>query len=428
MQEDYLHYLWEFQKWQISGLFTTGGFPVTILSPGMHNHLSGPDFFNSRLVIGEQEWAGNVEIHLRSSDWYRHGHDSDPAYDNVILHVVWQHDSEIYRKDRSTIPVVELQQVVSNKALGQYENLVSASNRWINCENDFHALDPFLLDNWLERMYIERLEVKADFIFSFLKRSSGDWEEVLFKLLAKNFGLNVNGDSFLSVAESIPFSVIRKCRGDRNNLEALFFGQTGLLENEVDEAYYKDLQDRYLFLKNKFSLTSEGVTPVKYFRLRPDNFPEIRLSQFAAVYHQQDHLFSKVLGTDDPSILKNMFKADAADFWKTHYTFSKTHKPRKKSLSNAFLDLLVINSLVPVRFCYLKALGKEEDESLLNMMRSLPPESNQIVKKFDSLKPGLVENAYNSQALLHMKKDYCEKNQCLHCSLGLKILQRQEGN
>ncbi len=429
MQEDYLHYLWEFQKWQISGLLTTEGIPVTVLSPGMHNHLSGPDFFNSRVVIGEQEWAGNVEIHINSSDWYRHGHEKDPAYDNVILHVVWQHDLEIYRKDHSVVPVLELQSLVSPKTVDQYENLIlTSSGRWINCEKDFPAIDPFILDNWLERMYIERLETKSEIIFSLLKRASGDWEEVLFKLLAKNFGLNVNGDAFLSIAESIPFSVIRKCRGKREYLEALLFGQAGLFEKEAEEPYFKELKERYLFLKNKFSLTSEGVTPVKYFRLRPDNFPEIRLSQFASVYHLREHLFSEVLRAENAEALKDLFKVDVAEFWKTHYTFSKTHKLRKKSPSEAFLDLLVINSLIPVRFCYLKNGGKEEDEKLLNMMRLLPAESNQVIEKFTSLKPGVAENAFSSQALLQMKKEYCDKNQCLHCSLGLKILHRQEGN
>ncbi|MEG9328082.1 DUF2851 family protein [Salinimicrobium catena] len=429
MQEDYLHYLWEFQKWQISGLSTTEGLPVTVLAPGMHNQLSGPDFFNSRVVIGEQEWAGNVEIHIHSSDWYRHGHEKDPAYDNVILHVVWQHDSEIFRKDRSVVPVLELQNLVAEETVEQYRDLISASSeKWINCQKDLPQIDSFIFDKWLERLYIERLEAKSVFVFDLLKRSAGDWEEVLFKLLAKNFGLNVNGDAFLSMAESIPFSVIRKCRNDRDKLEALFLGQAGLLEKEVEEPNFWQLRENYLFLKNKFSLTVEGITPVKYFRLRPDNFPEVRLSQVAAVYHRREHLFSKVIKAENPEHLKELFKAEAAEFWRTHYTFSKTHPVRKKQLSNNFLDLLVINSLVPLKFCYQKAMGKEGGESLLELMRQLPAEANRIIKKFTEIRPGSAENAFSSQALLHMKKDYCERSRCLQCSLGLNILHRKPVN
>lgn len=424
MQEDYLHYLWEFQKWQISGLFTTEGLPVTVLAPGMHNLLSGPDFFNSRVVIGGQQWAGNVEIHIHSSDWYRHGHEKDPAYDNVILHVVWKHDSDIFRKDRSVVPVLELQNLISEETLEQYRDLVSVSSeRWINCEKDLPKIDAFVFDNWLERLYIERLEAKSVLIFELLRRSAGDWEEVLFKLLAKNFGLNVNGDAFLSIAGSIPFSVIRKCRKDRDDLEALFLGQAGLLEKEVEDPHFRKLREQYLFLKNKFSLTAEGITPVKYFRLRPDNFPEVRLSQLAVVYHRRDHLFSEVIKTENPEDLKELFKAEAAAFWRTHYTFSKTHPERKKQLSNNFLNLLVINSLVPLKFCYQKAVGKEGDVSW-ELMRQLPAEANRIITKFNEIRPGSAENALTSQALLQMKKDYCDRSRCLHCSLGLNILQR----
>jgi hypothetical protein len=429
MQEDYLHYLWEFQKWQISGLSTTEGLPLSVLAPGSHNLLSGPDFFNSRVVIDGQEWAGNVEIHIHSSDWYRHGHENDPAYDNVILHVVWQHDSEILRKDRSVVPVLELQKLVAEETVGQYRDLVSASSgKWINCENDLSQIDAFVFDNWLERLYVERLEAKSVLIFELLKRSAGNWEEVLFKLLAKNFGLNVNGDAFLSIAESIPFRIIRKCRNNRKKLEALLLGQAGLLVNEEEEVYFRQLREQYLFLKNKFSLTTEGITPVKYFRLRPDNFPEVRLSQLADVYHRHPHLFSKVIKAEKTEALKELFMAGAAEFWRTHYTFSKTHLERKKQLSNDFLDLLVINSLVPLKFCYQKANGKDGGESLLELLRYLPSEANRVVNRFKEIRPGCAENALNSQALLQMKKEYCEKSRCLQCSLGLNILHRKPIN
>lgn len=426
MQEDYLHYLWEFQKWKHSGLFTTEGAPVTVLSAGSHNFLSGPDFFNSRVVIGDQEWAGNVEIHINSSDWYRHRHEIDPAYDNVILHVVWKHDVDVYRKDQSAVPVLELHNIVPKSTLENYERLLlRPAGNWINCESDFKGFEEFTLDNWLERLYFERLESKSKLIYSLLQRSAGNWEEVLFKMLARNFGLNLNGEAFLSIAESIPFAVVRKCRGDRDNLEALLLGQAGLLEGDLEDSYYLKLKQDYLFLKQKYRLSREGISPVKYFRLRPDNFPELRLVQLAAVYKLTPALFSKLMEAGNVEELRELFTGGINEYWKTHYTFRRSHPSRKKAFTTSFLNLLIINTLVPVKFCYLQQQGREEDETLINIMTSLPAESNKIIQKFNELRTGTATNALQSQALLQLKKEYCDKNNCLHCGLGIKLLQRQ---
>lgn len=285
MREDYLHYLWKFQKFGSQVMKTVDGHVVQVITPGHHNELSGPDFFNSRLVIGNQEWAGNVEIHLRSSDWYMHGHETDAAYDNVILHVVWNHDVEIFRRDNSPLPVLELQGLVSPESHSAYENLCGEGTlKWINCEEDFPDVDDFILNNWLERLYVERLEARAALIGNLLTKTAGDWEAVLFLMLAKNLGLNINGEAFLSIAASIPFSVIRKTRGNLFQLEALFMGQAGLLHKNLEDPYYTGLQEEYSYLKHRFKLACSGVLPVQYFRLRPDNFPEIRLAQLAALY------------------------------------------------------------------------------------------------------------------------------------------------
>ena len=429
MQEDYLHYLWEFQKWKNLKLLTSEGLAVKVISPGRHNHLSGPDFFNSRLLIGEQEWAGNVEIHINASDWYLHGHETDPAYDNVILHVVWNHDADIFRGDNAEVPVLELQRFVPEQALRSYRELLSKDKaRWINCEKDFPNFDDFALDNWLERLYLERLEQKAGFVFRLLEGSSNDWEKVLFVLLARNFGLNVNGDAFFSIANSIPFQVAGKLRKHQKQLEALLLGQAGLLEKQVQEPYYIELKQEFDYLTKKFGLSREGITPVKYFRLRPDNFPEIRLSQFAAVYHEQSSLFSKVISAQNIEVLKKLFSAGVSEFWETHYTFQKPHRKRKKLLSPAFVELLIINTLIPLKFCYMKAMGEEREEQLLTLVTNLQKEDNKIIKKYNSIRPGTAENAMQSQALLQLKKEYCEKNRCLHCALGVKVLQETQVN
>lgn len=426
MREDYIHYLWQYQKFDFREMNTSEGIAVKVISPGTHNLLSGPDFFNSRLLIGNQEWAGNVEIHIRSSDWYMHGHENDPAYDNVILHVVWVHDVEVYRKDNTPMPVVEIQNLVAPETVRSYEVLCSEnSHRWINCENDFAEVDDFFKDNWLERLFIERLENKSKLINKLFESLSGDWEAVLFHMLAKSFGLNINGESFLSMAASIPFAVVRKTRGNFHQLEALFLGQAGILEKSCEEPYFKNLKEEYNYLKRKFKLDNRGVLPVKYFRLRPDNFPELRLVQLAAFYHKHASLFSALVRCNNEKEIYELFDVELPQFWNTHYTFAKAHSFRKKKFTGKFLDLLLINTVVPVKFSFLKSKGKEDFEEVLAIMEKVTSEENQVIKKFTALHPGIAQNAKRSQALLQLKKEYCEKNACLQCAIGIKLLQKE---
>ncbi len=424
MQEDYLHYLWQFQKFNNLELKTVEGTTVQVNSPGSHNELSGPDFFNARLLIGGQEWAGNVEIHLRSSDWYMHGHETDPAYDNVILHVVWEHDVEIFRKDNSPLAVVELKDLIPSENFDAYRNLRSDNSlKWINCQEDFSLVDDFLLNNWLERLYVEKLEKRSALIQELLSKAAGDWEAVLFQMLAKNFGLNVNGEAFLSIATSIPFKVTRKLH--LLQLESLLLGQAGLLSGSHEEPYFLLLKEEYLFLKHKLKLSSDGVVPVKYFRLRPDNFPELRLVQLAAVYHKQRSLFSSLQKCKNSQQVYDLFNTDVSEFWNSHFTFTRKHSPRKKKLTYQFLDLLIINTVVPIQFSYLKNKGKEGFEKVLPLIESIAPEKNEVIRRFRSLRPSVAPGALQTQALLQLKKEYCDKKACLKCAVGLKILQQQ---
>jgi hypothetical protein len=426
MREDYLHYLWQFQKFDLQEMKTVDGARVRVISPGRHNELSGPDFFYSRLRINDQEWAGNVEIHIRSSDWYMHGHETDPAYDNVVLHVVWIHDVDIFRRDNSLLPVMELQSLVSPKNLDSYIRLCEESQgKWINCEQDLPSIDNFTMTSWLERLYVERLEKKSALLRELLSKSTGDWEAVLFQMLAKNFGLNINGEAFLSIAASIPFSVIRKVRANSLNLEALLLGQAGLLEKDHEEPYYLKLKDTYLYLQHKFGLSRKGVLPVKYFRLRPDNFPEIRLVQLAAVYSEQASLFSRLQKCQNPQQVHELFEVRLNDFWNSHYTVLRKHKSRLKKPGKKFLDLLIFNTVVPVKFAYLQSEGKDAFEIIAPLMEAVAAEENEIVRKFKRLKPGMVKDALGSQALLQLKKEYCDRKSCLKCAVGLEILQPQ---
>ncbi len=424
MREDFLHYLWKYKKFHWQKAQAVDGKNLVLIDTGKHNqNQSGPDFFNAKVKIGEQLWAGNVEIHLRSSDWYFHQHETDPAYDNVILHVVWENDVEVYRKNNSPIPTLELKKLTEKNTLDNYQKLLeNPSKKWINCENDFSGFDDFTVDNWLERIFLERLAEKSEKVLNLLEKSNNDWESVLFRMMTKNFGLNVNGEAFLSIAESIPFSVVRKMAHNREQLEALFFGQAGLLSGNIQEPYFQKLSKEYAYQKNKFKLDNKNVLPVKYFRLRPDNFPNIRLAQLAGLYASHKQLFSKIIRTKTIKSLRNIFQTDVSDFWQSHYTFEKESRKRAKKLTPGFVDLLIINTVVPLIFCYERFTGSLDPEKIFALMRKIESEKNSIVSKFESLRKKTAQNALDSQALLQLKKYYCEQNRCLHCGLGIKLL------
>ena len=421
MQEDFLHYIWQYKKFELQDLKTTNNEAVLIKSVGSHNQNAGPDFFNSQLYIGEQLWAGNLEIHVKSSDWFVHNHENDKAYDNVILHVVWEHDTPVFRKDNTEIPTLELKNKVSANTLASYKRLFTKASQWINCEKDFSSVDDFLLNNWLERLYIERLERKSKELEDLFKLSNNDWEAVLFKLLAKNFGLNINRDSFLSMAHSVDFAVVRKVSQKPLSLEALFFGQSGLLEKDIEETYFKSLKEEYAFLKHKFGLSNEGVLPLQFFRLRPSNFPTIRLSQLASLYVKHQQLFSKLSEVKSLKEIYAIFDLTTSTFWETHYTFENTSNKSVKRLSKSFVNLLVINAIIPIKFCYAKYQGKEINNELLAIIIELSSEKNSIVDKFNSLKK-VSKSALQSQALLQLKNEYCVKNRCLQCAIGSSLI------
>ncbi|WP_417876778.1 DUF2851 family protein [Winogradskyella sediminis] len=425
MQEDFLHYIWKHKAFNVTLLKSTNDENIEIIKLGQHNHNAGPDFFSAQLRIADQLWAGNVEIHIKSSDWYVHNHETDSAYDNVILHVVWEHDTEIFRRDNSEISTLELKHYVDKTLRHSYQKLM-LSKSWINCESDFNIVDDFLLNNWLDRLYIDRLEQKSETIQQLLTASHNDWEAVLFKMLLKNFGLKVNGDAFLSLANSFDFSIIRKLQKDVLNLEALLFGQSKLLESsDVEDVYFKGLQQRYHFLKHKFNLDNKGVIPLQFFRLRPPNFPTIRLSQFANLYSLESNLFSKMMRLTTRDEFYEFFDIGVTQFWMTHYTFSKTSKPFKKGITKAFIDLLIINTLIPLKFSYAKAQGKPIDESVFQLLKTIKMENNSIVSRFLDLKP-IEKHALNSQALLQLKLQYCDKNKCLQCAIGNNFITKNK--
>lgn len=423
MQEDFLHYLWRYKKFEVSKIKTVNNELISVVSVGDYNQDAGPDFFNSQLRIGNQLWAGNVEIHVKSSDWFLHNHETDSNYDNVILHVVWEHDTDVFRKDNSVIPTLELKPFVSKNALNNYEKLFSKFQKWINCEDDFSAIDDFVLKNWLERLFIERLERKSETIKQLLIDSKNDWEAVLFKMLAKNFGLKVNGGAFLSVASSIDFSIIRKVQSKQMALEALLFEQAGLLDDDIQDSYFLNLSQEYKFLNQKFKLSNQAVVPVQFFRLRPTNFPTIRLSQFSCLYNSNRNLFSQIIEGKSKDEFYKLFIIEASTYWEKHYTFGKKSKISKKKMTKEFIDLILINTIVPIKFSHALMTGKQIESDIINLVQQIASEKNSIVEKFNTIKP-ITSSALHSQSLIQLKNEYCSKNRCLHCVIGNEILTR----
>ena len=420
MKEDFLHYLWKFKKFDSLNLKTFNGEEITIINVGQYLELAGPDFFNAQIVIGNQKWAGNVEIHLKSSDWYLHQHERDEAYENVILHVVWEHDTEIFRSNNTEIPVLELKKYVDSATILNYQSLM-AQKSWIYCEKQLKDIKSFTLKNWQERLFFERLEKKANPIFELLKLLNNDWESVLFCLLAKNFGLNTNGEIFLKIAQSIPFSIVRKESFEVENLEALLFGNAGLLDAEKEDNYFKDLKFRYFYLLHKYQIDKNVAEPVQFFKHRPDNFPTIRLSQLANLYHSQQNLFSIISTSKSLKKIYESFDVSTSDYWQNHYQFDKESPKKKKNLSKSFIDLLIINTIIPLQFAYAKSQGKEISEDLIQLINEVAPEKNAVMDKFSSF--GIKsKNAFETQSLLQLKNEYCNKSRCLECAIGMELL------
>ena len=420
MKEDFLHYVWQYKKFAFTNLQTVSGQELIIIHSGYYIQQAGPDFFNAQVVIDNQKWAGNIEIHLKSSDWYVHHHEKDANYDNVILHVVWEHDTDVFRKNNTVVPVLELKQHVSNEVLHQYKQLFTQKT-WINCENQLAKVDNFIISNWIERLFFERLEKKANEVEMLLQKNTFDWEATFFQLLAKSFGLNTNGEAFLKMAESLPYSVIKKERVEAENIEALFFGSTRLLEEDSEDFYYNDLKKRWSYLKHKHQLNSLFFQPVQFFKHRPDNFPSIRLAQLAQLIVQHQHLFQLIIQAKSIQEIYPFFNSTISEYWKTHYVFDKPHLKKNKKLSKNFIDLLILNCILPIKFAFSHSVGTINPEELIALASQIAGEKNTITEKFTHF--GLISiNSYHSQAVLHLKKEYCNTNKCLNCAIGQKLI------
>ncbi len=421
MKEDLLHFVWRTKRFDLSDLKTTEGEEIQIQSFGEHNSHAGPDFFNAKIKIGDTLWAGNVEMHLKSSDWNKHNHSDDRAYDNVILHVVLEEDEPIFRKSGERIPALELKKRISEKLSKTYLKLLH-NEYWIPCQHHFFEVSEMKRNIWLDRLLVERLESKTDIIHQRLEQNKQHWEETFYQFLARNFGVKVNNDAFEQLARATPLIHLSKHKNDLFQIEAMLFGQAGMLEEEFGDDYPNRLKKEYHFLKKKYKLEPIDKVNWKFMRLRPANFPTIRIAQFAQLIFQSAHLFSKILEAENVEALEKLFKIEASDYWKTHYTFDNESEEKPKKLGKTAIHLFIINTIAPFLFVYgrQKAETAFQDKALA-LLESLKPEKNSIIDGWKNLgvKP---ESAAQTQALLQLKNQYCNQKRCLECSVGATIL------
>jgi len=426
MKEELLHYAWRMRRFHHRHLLTTDGQPVAILRPGQHNIHAGPDFLDARLRIGETLWAGNVEMHLRSSDWLQHRHQDDPAYDNVILHVVFEDDQPIARGSGGLIPCLEMKGRISRRLAAHYQRLMQ-NEAWVPCASALSSVSRLTRNLWLDRLAVERLEEKSDLITRQLHHNQHDWEATFYQSLARSFGSKVNGDPMEMLARQTPLLLLKKYRHSLFQMEALLFGQSGLLEQQAwEEEYPRRLLQEYRFLQRKHGLAPMPVQAWKFLRLRPANFPTIRIAQLAALVHQTDSLFSKVLAARDVKELEHLLDVKLSNYWWDHYTFGKASVRQAKALGKSSVQLLIINTIAPFTFLY----GRHKKDSRLQerameLLEALPPEANSVIRRWKSL--GMdAKSAYQTQALLQLKSEYCDPRRCLQCAIGNAILKDQD--
>lgn len=422
MREEILQYIWKFQYYNHSDLQCTNGDRVSIVQPGVHNANQGPDFLEAKIRINNTLWAGNVELHINSSQWNLHKHSADNNYNNIILHVVWNHDVEIKDANGNDLPTLELQSRVSKLLLEKYEQLMQVAS-FIPCEKMKMNVSGLALTAWKQRLAAERLLLKSENIFKILKQTNYHWEETFWWLIAANFGLKVNSEMFRKIAQSLPQNLLAKHKNSIIQIEALLFGQSGLLEKDFDEKYPAMLKKEYEFYRKKYKL--QPVDGELFFlRMRPANFPTIRLAQLAMLIHNSEHLFSKIKETGSVKELKTMFAVEANDYWHYHYIFDEESDFKIKRLGKQMIENILINTVVPIVFCY--GLHHDDEfykEKAIKWLEEISPEKNSITKGFEQLGYS-NKSAFDSQAFIQLKNYYCNDKLCLECVIGSSILKK----
>jgi len=421
MKEEFIHYLWKYKLLSNKLQLTTGD-SLIILNQGTHNKDAGPDFINAKVKINNVVWAGNIEIHINSSDWFEHKHNYDKSYDNIILHVVLNDNKPIKRANGELIPTLEIANKFDLALYDNYQNIIRSKN-WIPCENYFKQIEPTYFNLWLERIVIERIERKVDELRIRFNYNKKNWEQTFYELVARSFGFKLNSEPFELLAKSLPINYLTKHINDELQINSLILGQSGLLNQRFTDNYPKDLLNEYNFLKNKYNLNPLSSHLWRFLRIRPNNFPTIRLSQFAQLIYSSRKLFSKTIEAESYIELQQLFKVKAAPYFDNHYIFDEEiAESKEKHLGNSAIDLLIINVVVPFLFLY--SFEKDEQyyrNKALRLLENIKPEFNSIVKKWE-ITGFKAKNAMQTQALLELTENYCFKKKCLDCVIGIKIL------
>lgn len=423
MSESFLYYVWQFQYFNKTNLLTTDGDSINIFVPGIRNSHAGPDFQNARVKINNIEWIGSVEIHVNAADWVSHQHQFDDAYENVILHVVWKNDKALQRNDGTYLPTLELKDRVDLNLLLAYKKLVSSPEQ-IPCVNALHNVPELLKVSMLDKALLVRLEHKAQEILYSLEHNKNDWEQTAYQVIAKNFGFKVNTEPFGQLASGLPHKILMKHADKLLQLEALLLGQAGFLESELNDGYYQSLKREYTLLSQKYNLVSNKVLQAqwKFLRLRPANFPTIRLAQFAGLIFSQRNLFSKIIDSESAKDLINLFTTPQSEYWRVHYHFTKKAKSALPNLGINSIENVIINSVVPLMVAY----GKLKDdvkftERAIRILEELHPEDNHITRHWKHLGMSL-KTSFDSQAYIELYNNFCFKRRCLDCTIGASIL------
>ncbi len=424
MNENLLHYLWKNLLFKPGNLFTTEGDPVTIIHPGLHNTNAGPDFLEARIKIGSTLWAGNVELHTFSSDWQKHGHQQDPLYQNIILHVVFRHDAEL---EGAAFPTLVLDNHVDDEVVERYRHLMTITQP-IPCKSKMQQVPEIVWIAWLERLVAERWEQKLVEWEELWLRSGKDWRSLLYYRLAANFGFYVNRDAFLELALSLPLDILVKHRNRLVQVEALLLGQAGFLEPSGDaDPYVEELEKEYQFLRRKYSLVPMKLAQWKFLRLRPANFPTIRIAQFAMLIHKSLELFAHLMEVKSQKEIAPLLQIAASDYWNNHYRPGQVSKETSvKYLGTDALHNIIINTVAPMQYLYARLQGKEQlHENSLSLLQSLKPENNKTIREWQN-QGMVVTDAAQSQALLQLFNQYCEKKRCLECAVGNRLIRSRQ--
>jgi len=424
MREDLLHHLWKFRNFRSQVHCSSTGEQLEVIHPGVHNHDAGPDFFNARIRIDNIVWAGNVELHVKSSDWVAHGHCSDRAYDNVILHVVYDDDKPEKLMD-AAFSTLEIKKVMDPRVVDKYDALIE-HQKFVPCAQllDNSIVTSVLINSYMERLFVEKLEYKCNLILDLLRANNGNWERTFYTLVARSFGLGTNRLPFELLLASIPSILTVRDLQNIEQVEALFFGQAGFLSGTPSDQYASRLQAHYDKLRPAFQLHAISEYLWKFSRLRPGNFPTLRIAQLAAFLYQDPILFKDIVQTKDLRCIVEWFRVEASDYWAVHSKFGKSSVERSTRIGDATIDSIIINAVLPTIFAYGKVTGQPKlAERSIELMQELRGETNKIVSAWQNLGFS-IDSALKSQALLHLKKAYCDHKKCLSCTIGTVILKQ----